>query len=516
MSTPPRSGPLAIRGQYNAGLARRASATGYRRGGERLRRLTTETFAAVRSRGDPAVGRGPFYMRTGKRLPRRVTEIAVVFKRAPHLPFSPTDAEELGHNQLVIRVQPDEGVTLKFGSKVPGSAMEVRDSRWTSCTARRSPSEPGGLRAADPRRADRRRDPLPASARSRRRGGSSTRSRSSGRAAPDRYRAGEWGPARPTRCSPATAGMAVDRKGPHDTLWDTTGTAVVKDLAAERRTGGAVTSGIALTLIVVVDEQTSARPRRRPRIAARSSLPLADRDPAPDRRAGAAPGRRGVDRRPARPGRGLVMRMYGRLALHAESVALPAARPRRSGGRPGGTARRRTDRQRPAGGVRRPADHRLPRARTRRRTAAARRGLRPRRHRPRLDPAHPSGAPRSPSAFDGIGTRVTARQWSMATDADPTAQLLARLALPRASASTSRLNKTRRRPDRPSAHHACRRRRHQLPNEDYGRLILHRDGQQDSAAPLPRAVRWVSCWPRSCADWTPTESSPRRSAPSAA
>jgi glucose-6-phosphate 1-dehydrogenase len=66
-------------------------------------------------------------MRTGKRLPRRVTEIAIVFKKAPHLPFSHTDTEELGHNQLVIRVQPDEGVTLKFGSKVPGSMMEVRD-----------------------------------------------------------------------------------------------------------------------------------------------------------------------------------------------------------------------------------------------------------------------------------------------------------------------------------------------------------------------------------------------------
>ena len=64
---------------------------------------------------------------TGKRLGRRVTEIAVVFKRAPHLPFSPTDTEELGANALVIRVQPDEGITIRFGSKVPGPTMEVRD-----------------------------------------------------------------------------------------------------------------------------------------------------------------------------------------------------------------------------------------------------------------------------------------------------------------------------------------------------------------------------------------------------
>jgi glucose-6-phosphate 1-dehydrogenase len=69
----------------------------------------------------------PFYIRAGKRLPRRVTEIAVLFKKAPHLPFHPADIEMLGANQLVIRVQPDEGVTLKFGSKVPGTTMEVRD-----------------------------------------------------------------------------------------------------------------------------------------------------------------------------------------------------------------------------------------------------------------------------------------------------------------------------------------------------------------------------------------------------
>jgi glucose-6-phosphate 1-dehydrogenase len=51
----------------------------------------------------------------------------VIFKKAPHLPFDKTDTEELGANQLVIRVQPDEGITLRIGSKVPGSAMEVRD-----------------------------------------------------------------------------------------------------------------------------------------------------------------------------------------------------------------------------------------------------------------------------------------------------------------------------------------------------------------------------------------------------
>ncbi len=88
----------------------------------------TETYAAIRLGVDNRRWAGvPFYLRTGKRLPTRMTEIAVIFQRAPHLPFNATDASELGQNALVIRVQPDEGVTLRFGSKVPGSAMEVRD-----------------------------------------------------------------------------------------------------------------------------------------------------------------------------------------------------------------------------------------------------------------------------------------------------------------------------------------------------------------------------------------------------
>jgi glucose-6-phosphate 1-dehydrogenase len=88
----------------------------------------TETYAAIRLGVDTRRWAGvPFYLRTGKRLPIRMTEIAVIFQRAPHLPFNATDTQELGQNALVIRVQPDEGVTMRFGSKVPGSAMEVRD-----------------------------------------------------------------------------------------------------------------------------------------------------------------------------------------------------------------------------------------------------------------------------------------------------------------------------------------------------------------------------------------------------
>ena len=88
----------------------------------------TETYAAVRLDIDTRRWAGvPFYLRTGKRLPAGSPRSRVVFKRAPHLPFEATATEELGQNALVIRVQPDEGITLRFGSKVPGTAMEVRD-----------------------------------------------------------------------------------------------------------------------------------------------------------------------------------------------------------------------------------------------------------------------------------------------------------------------------------------------------------------------------------------------------
>ena len=89
---------------------------------------TTETYAALKVEIDTRRWAGvPFYLRTGKRLGKRVTEIAVVFKRAPHLPFDQTATEELGQNAIVIRIQPDEGITMRFGSKVPGNVMEVRD-----------------------------------------------------------------------------------------------------------------------------------------------------------------------------------------------------------------------------------------------------------------------------------------------------------------------------------------------------------------------------------------------------
>ncbi|PRZ43728.1 glucose-6-phosphate 1-dehydrogenase [Antricoccus suffuscus] len=118
----------AIRGQYRQGWLAGERAVGYLQEDDVPDDSTTETFAAIKLHIETRRWAGvPFYLRTGKRLPRRVTEIALTFRQAPHLPFAPTDTDELGHNQLVIRVQPDEGVTLRFGSKVPGTVMEVRD-----------------------------------------------------------------------------------------------------------------------------------------------------------------------------------------------------------------------------------------------------------------------------------------------------------------------------------------------------------------------------------------------------
>jgi glucose-6-phosphate 1-dehydrogenase len=116
-----------VRGQYLPGWVAGERVPGYLEEKGVPETSTTETYVAVRLGVQNRRWAGvPFYVRAGKRLPRRVTEVGILFKQAPHLPFHPADVEMLGHNQLVIRVQPDEGVTLKFGSKVPGTTMEVR------------------------------------------------------------------------------------------------------------------------------------------------------------------------------------------------------------------------------------------------------------------------------------------------------------------------------------------------------------------------------------------------------
>ncbi len=117
------------RGQYAKGWQGSHEVVGYLEEKGIDPKSTTETYAAIRLDIDTRRWAGvPFYLRCGKRLGKRVTEIAVVFKRAPQLPCEQTAVRELGKNAIVIRVQPDEGVTMRFGAKVPGgSTMEVRD-----------------------------------------------------------------------------------------------------------------------------------------------------------------------------------------------------------------------------------------------------------------------------------------------------------------------------------------------------------------------------------------------------
>ena len=126
---PPKRMDLhTARGAYTGGWAGGEQVKGYLEEDRIPPDSKTETFAAIRVDVDNRRWAGvPFYLRTGKRLARRVTEIALGFKRAPHLPFAKTDTAELGYNALVLRIQPDEGITLRFGAKVPGTQMEIRE-----------------------------------------------------------------------------------------------------------------------------------------------------------------------------------------------------------------------------------------------------------------------------------------------------------------------------------------------------------------------------------------------------
>ncbi len=120
---------IGVRGQYSRGGTRAELMPGYREepGVDPLSR--TETFAALRLDVDNWRWAGvPFYVRTGKRLPRRLTEVALQFQRPPHLPISANQASELAPDALVLRIQPDEGIALRFGAKVPGHSFRVRSA----------------------------------------------------------------------------------------------------------------------------------------------------------------------------------------------------------------------------------------------------------------------------------------------------------------------------------------------------------------------------------------------------
>ncbi|HEX7314220.1 MAG TPA: glucose-6-phosphate dehydrogenase, partial [Pyrinomonadaceae bacterium] len=116
-----------VRGQYGAGSIGGAAVPGYREEKGVAADSVTETYAMVTMWFDNWRWSGvPFYIRSGKRLAKRVTEIAIQFRAAPHALFGRA-MDEVAPNQLVIRIQPDEGITLRVAAKVPGQVTRIRD-----------------------------------------------------------------------------------------------------------------------------------------------------------------------------------------------------------------------------------------------------------------------------------------------------------------------------------------------------------------------------------------------------
>jgi glucose-6-phosphate 1-dehydrogenase len=121
-------GPQQVaRGQYGPGWIEGVPVPGYREEEGVDPESETETYVAAKLFVDNwRWADTPFYVRTGKRLPRRETTIAIQFKRAPHPPFEEGAADGLRPNVLLVHVQPDEGVSLAIGAKVPGQGMTIR------------------------------------------------------------------------------------------------------------------------------------------------------------------------------------------------------------------------------------------------------------------------------------------------------------------------------------------------------------------------------------------------------
>jgi glucose-6-phosphate 1-dehydrogenase len=116
-----------VRGQYTEGWVEGEEVPAYRDEEDVEGDSVTETYVAMRLRVNNWRWAGvPIYVRTGKRQPKRVTEVVITFQGVPHLPFTAADSRGLQPNALVLRIQPDEGIALRFGAKVPGQAFKVR------------------------------------------------------------------------------------------------------------------------------------------------------------------------------------------------------------------------------------------------------------------------------------------------------------------------------------------------------------------------------------------------------
>ncbi len=117
-----------VRGQYGAGVVRGDKVCGYREEPDVAKDSKTETYSAMRLFIDNwRWGSVPFYMRSGKRLARRLTEVALHFRPLPHGLFRSAQGAKDEPNSLVLRIQPDEGISLRFSTKIPGGGIAMRD-----------------------------------------------------------------------------------------------------------------------------------------------------------------------------------------------------------------------------------------------------------------------------------------------------------------------------------------------------------------------------------------------------
>ncbi len=125
--TEPEIPDLAVRAQYAPGHAGGEDVPGYLEEEGVRENSRTETFAALRLEVDNWRWAGvPFYLRAGKRLARKITEIAITLKPVPHLAFSQEGSLGIRPNQLILTLQPNEGVSLQLGAKIPGTRMIIR------------------------------------------------------------------------------------------------------------------------------------------------------------------------------------------------------------------------------------------------------------------------------------------------------------------------------------------------------------------------------------------------------
>jgi len=124
---PLRVSDFVVRGQYAEGFVGGKKVPAYRSEPKVSPQSNTETFAAFKFFIDNwRWADVPFYLRSGKRLPKRVSEISIQFRRVPHLLFRGSGAEGISPNVLSIRIQPNEGISLKFCAKLPGTTMQIR------------------------------------------------------------------------------------------------------------------------------------------------------------------------------------------------------------------------------------------------------------------------------------------------------------------------------------------------------------------------------------------------------